>query len=66
MGDDKAVLHYVTEAAQCRGFVPSHVALFPMPRAEDITAHFLEQDVVWVFAGSGSRRAEGGDLDESR
>ncbi|OMC51941.1 peptidase E [Mycolicibacterium fortuitum] len=52
MGDDKAVLHYLTEAAQSRGFVPSHVALFPMPTAEDITAHFLDQDVVWVFGGS--------------
>lgn len=52
MGDDKAVLHYLTEAAQSRGFVPSHVALFPMPTVEDITAHLLEQDVVWVFGGS--------------
>jgi peptidase E len=52
MGDDKAVLHYLTEAAQSRGFVPSHLALFPMPTVEDITAHLLEQDVVWVFGGS--------------
>ena len=52
MGDDKAVLHYLTEAAQVRGFVPSHVALFPMPTVDDVTAHLLEQDVVWVFGGS--------------
>ncbi|MDX1876066.1 peptidase E [Mycolicibacterium sp. 120266] len=52
MGDDKAVLHHLTEAAQVRGFVASHVALFPMPTVEDITAHLLEQDVVWVFGGS--------------
>lgn len=52
MGDDKAVLHYLTEAAQSRGFVASHVSLFPMPTVEDITAHLLEQDVVWVFGGS--------------
>lgn len=52
MGDDKAVLHYLTEAAQSRGFAPSHVALFPMPTVEDITAHLLDQDVVWVFGGS--------------
>ncbi len=52
MGDDKAVLHYLTEAAQVRGFVPSHVALFPMPTFEDVTAHLLDQDVVWVFGGS--------------
>lgn len=52
MGDDKAVLHYLTEAAQVRGFAPSHVALFPMPTFEDMTAHLLDQDVVWVFGGS--------------
>ncbi|GAS95580.1 peptidase E [Mycolicibacterium canariasense] len=52
MGDDKAVLHYLTEAAQVRGFVASHVALFPMPTVDDITAHLLEHDVVWVFGGS--------------
>jgi peptidase E len=52
MGDDKAVLHYLTEAAQSRGFVASHVSLFPMPNVHDIAAHLLEQDVVWVFGGS--------------
>lgn len=52
MGDDKAVLHYLTEAAQDRGFIPSHLALFPMPTVADITAHLLEHDVVWVFGGS--------------
>lgn len=52
MGDDKAVLHYLTEAAQSRGFVASHVSLFPMPNIDDIAAHLLEQDVVWVFGGS--------------
>ena len=52
MGDDKAMLHYLTEAAQSRGFVASHVSLFPMPNVDDIAAHLLEQDVVWVFGGS--------------
>lgn len=52
MGDDKAVLHYLTEAAQERGFAASHLSLFPMPNVEDITAHLLDQDVVWVFGGS--------------
>ncbi|ORA24400.1 peptidase E [Mycobacterium aquaticum] len=52
MGDDKAVLHYLTEAAQARGFTPSHVSLFPMPNVEDFTAHLLAHDVVWVFGGS--------------
>ncbi|MGE2717251.1 Type 1 glutamine amidotransferase-like domain-containing protein [Mycolicibacterium litorale] len=52
MGDDKAVLHYLTEAAQARGFCASHISLFPMPTVGDVTTHLLEQDVVWVFGGS--------------
>lgn len=52
MGDDKAVLLGLTEAAQARGFVPSHIALFPMPTVADLAAHLLEHDVVWVFGGS--------------
>jgi peptidase E len=52
MGDDKAVLHYLTEAAQDRGFAASHLSLFPMPNVDDVTAHLLGQDVVWVFGGS--------------
>lgn len=52
MGDDKAVLHNLTEAAQARGFQPSHISLFPMPTVDDITTHLLQQDVVWVFGGS--------------
>lgn len=52
MGDDKAILHYLTEAAQERGFTASHLSLFPMPNIEDVTAHLLDQDVVWVFGGS--------------
>jgi hypothetical protein len=45
MGDDKAVLHYLTEAAQERWFAPSHLSLFPMPNVDDVTAHLLGQDV---------------------
>lgn len=52
MGDDKATLRYLTEAAQVRGFIPSHISLFPMPTVADATVHLLEQDVVWVFGGS--------------
>src|SRR4051794_11218133 len=52
MGDDKAVLHNLTEAAQSRGYVASHVSLFPMPTVGDVAAHLLEHDVVWVFGGS--------------
>lgn len=57
MGDDKAVLHYLTEAAQASGFTPSHLALFPMPTVEDITAHLLDQDVVWVASDCRAWRA---------
>ena len=52
MGDDKAVLHYLTEAAQERGLSASHLSLFPMPNVGDIAEHLLDQDVVWVFGGS--------------
>lgn len=52
MGDDKAVVHYLTEAAQERGFAASHLSLFPTPNVDDITAHRLGQDVVRVFGGS--------------
>jgi peptidase E len=52
MGDDKAVLHYITEEAQERGLAASHLSLFPMPNVDDVTAHLLGQDVVWVFGGS--------------
>ena len=52
MGDDKATLHYLTEAAQERGFAVSHLSLFPMPNVDDIAGHLLSQDVVWVFGGS--------------
>jgi peptidase E len=52
LGDNPAVLHHLYEAAQVRGVRPSHLTLFPMPNVDDITAHLLRQDVVWVFGGS--------------
>jgi peptidase E len=30
----------------------SHLALFPMPNVEDVRAHLLGQDVIWVTGGS--------------
>jgi peptidase E len=33
-------------------FRMSHLALFPMPNIEDIRAHLLAQDVIWVGGGS--------------
>lgn len=52
LGDDPAALHHLYEAAHARGIRPSYLALFPMPNVDDITAHLLGQDVVWVFGGS--------------
>ncbi|MEV6345824.1 peptidase E [Actinoplanes sp. NPDC051851] len=33
-------------------FVPSHLQLFPMPNVDDVRAHLLAQDVIWVGGGS--------------
>ncbi|MGR6322024.1 peptidase E [Micromonospora soli] len=33
-------------------FRASHLALFPMPNVEDIRAHLLAQDAIWVGGGS--------------
>jgi peptidase E len=52
LGDNPAVLHGLHEAAQTRGLSASHLTLFPMPNVDDITAHLLANDVVWVFGGS--------------
>jgi len=52
LGDNPAVLHGLHQAAQTRGLSASHLALFPMPNVDDITAHLLAHDVVWVFGGS--------------
>ncbi|MEV0425986.1 peptidase E [Micromonospora sp. NPDC050495] len=30
----------------------SHLALFPMPNVDDIRAHLLDQDIIWVGGGS--------------
>jgi len=51
-GDNPAVLHNLYAAAQQRGFAASHLALFPMPNVDDITALLLDQDVIWVCGGS--------------
>jgi peptidase E len=51
-GDDPGLIRDFYAAAQDRGFHASHLQLFTMPNVEDITAHLLEQDVVWVWGGS--------------
>jgi peptidase E len=51
-GDSSELIRGFYEAAQLRGFSPSHLALFTMPNVEDITAHLRQQDVIWVWGGS--------------
>jgi peptidase E len=51
-GDSPAVLSAFYEAAVARGLAASHLAAFPMPNIEDVPAHLLDQDVVWVLGGS--------------
>lgn len=52
LGDNPHVIRCFYEAAILRGFAPSHVSVFSMPNVDDITAHLLAQDVVWVWGGS--------------
>lgn len=51
-GDNPALYHEFYAAAQRRGFQGSHLQLFTMPNVDDIAAHLLAQDVVWVWGGS--------------
>ncbi|MGH3494769.1 MAG: Type 1 glutamine amidotransferase-like domain-containing protein [Sciscionella sp.] len=51
-GDDAARVREFYDAAQSRGLCASHLALFTMPNVEDIAAHLLAQDVIWVGGGS--------------
>ena len=51
-GDNPVLIRDFHDAAQARGFHGSHLQLFTMPNVEDVTAHLLEQDVVWVWGGS--------------
>lgn len=52
LGDSATIISAFYEAAILRGLAPSHLLSFPMPNVEDVTAHLLEQDVVWVWGGS--------------
>lgn len=52
MGDDAHTVSIFHSAAQLAGYESSHLSLFPMPNVDDVTAHLLAQDVVWVWGGS--------------
>lgn len=51
-GDDPRLVRDWYDMAMLAGFDASHLQLFTMPNVEDVTAHLLEQDVVWVWGGS--------------
>ncbi|MEV6629544.1 peptidase E [Actinoplanes sp. NPDC051470] len=51
-GDPEARIGAIYAALAGTEFVPSHLALFPMPNIENIREHLLAQDVVWVGGGS--------------
>ncbi len=51
-GDPRWFAAELDEAGRVAGFELSHLHLFPMPNYDDIAAHLLAQDVIWVNGGS--------------
>jgi peptidase E len=51
-GDDPARVSGVYAAFAGSRVDVSHLSLFPMPTVDDVRAHLLAQDVVWVGGGS--------------
>lgn len=52
LGDNPAYTAAVTQAFLGRDVQVSALAAFPMPSVDDVRAHLLAQDVVWVGGGS--------------
>ncbi|NIZ92654.1 peptidase E [Kineococcus rubinsiae] len=52
MGDQLSATADVYAAGHRAGFETSVLDLFPMPSVDDVAAHLLAQDVVWVDGGS--------------
>jgi peptidase E len=52
VGDDSRTVRNFYDVAIARGLAASHLAVFAMPNVEDIAAHLLGQDVIWVWGGS--------------
>src|ERR1700733_7201022 len=50
-GDGTDGVRNFHDAAQVAGYQPSHLSLFPMPNVDDLGAHLLGQDVIWVGGG---------------
>jgi peptidase E len=40
------------DVAQLEGWRGSHLSLFTMPNVEDVAAHLVDQDLIWVWGGS--------------
>ncbi|MEU4421925.1 peptidase E [Actinoplanes sp. NPDC024001] len=51
-GDPEAQIGAAYAAFAGSEFAMSHLQLFPMPNVDDIRAHILAQDIVWVGGGS--------------
>ncbi|BFU42389.1 Type 1 glutamine amidotransferase-like domain-containing protein [Krasilnikovia sp. MM14-A1004] len=51
-GDQEARIGAAYAAFAKSRFRLSHLALFPMPNVDDIRAHLLGQDIIWVGGGS--------------
>lgn len=52
MGDDRRMNAMMADAARLAGFDFTALSLFPMPTVDDVEAHLLGQDLVWVHGGS--------------
>jgi peptidase E len=51
-GDNPGLIRDYYDMAHLAGYDATHLQVFTMPNVEDVTAHLLEQDVVWVWGGS--------------
>ena len=51
-GDPRFMNYWATEAGRVAGFDVTCLDLFPMPNVDDVPAHLLDADVVWVNGGS--------------
>jgi peptidase E len=52
VGDNPAWLTAMHHAFSKLDMVVSHLDLFPMPNYDDVGAHLLQQDIIWVSGGS--------------
>jgi peptidase E len=52
VGDSSAWLTSMYYAFSKLDMLVSHLSLFPMPNVEDVRAHLMSRDVIWVSGGS--------------